>query len=490
MSIKRDTILISAITGLALILRLWQINSDLWLDEIITIVRYMRLSPFEALLTFHSANQHLLNSVLGSISIHVFGESVWAVRLSALLFGVATIPAFFLLARLVTERREAIVATLFLTLSYHHVWFTQNARGYSGMIFFTVLSTFFLIRWLGGPEKAGRRDLLWFSLSGVLGMMSLLSFAFIPVGQFLIALIQLLKSRNWSALRLLISSGVLMVALTLLGYAATIPSIRSYFLGDSEDNFLGGSGGISQNLASFSSQLEAGWKMLLDGLIIALPAMAIPALLIGVVIALTGWVSYLQRMRFIAWILVLPSLFNILLLAQLNWIVFPRSFLYILPFGILVLVRGAFVMSDWAVRRSGSPGWGVHVLPVLMLIACAVTLPFNYKYPKQNYTGSLAYTRALAGPDDVIAVVGYLEYGYRYLYDPELVFPQSVQELEALRGPDHRLWVLNSFTMDMKMRLPDIRDYLKQEFQLEQVFPGTLGDGNVYLRVSPEQAEP
>ena len=97
MSIKRDTILISAITGLALILRLWQINSDLWLDEIITIVRYMRLSPFEALLTFHSANQHLLNSVLGSISIHVFGESVWAVRLSALLFGVATIPAFFLL---------------------------------------------------------------------------------------------------------------------------------------------------------------------------------------------------------------------------------------------------------------------------------------------------------------------------------------------------------------------------------------------------------
>lgn len=482
MSIERDTVLIAVITGLALILRLWQINSDLWMDEIITIVQYMRQSPFEASTTFNSANQHLLNSVLGSVSIHVFGESIWAVRLSALLFGVATIPAFFFLARLVTERREAIVATLFLTLSYHHVWFTQNARGYSGMIFFTVLSTFFLIRWLGDPGKAGRRDLLWFSISGVLGMMSLLSFAFVPAGQFLIALIQLVKSRNWPALRLLISSGVLMVVLTLLGYAATIPAIRAYFLGDPGERY--------QDLASFSPLLEAGWKMLLNGLIIALPAMAIPALLTGMVIALTGWVSYLQRMRFIAWMLVLPSFFNILLLAQLNWIVYPRSFLYILPFGILILVRGAFVMSGWVVRRTGSPGWGVYALPVLMLIACAVILPFNYKYPKQDYTGSLAYTRALAGPDDVIAVVGYLEYGYRNFYDSELVFPQSVQELEALRGPDHRLWVLNSFTGDMKMRLPEIRDYLKQEFQLEQVFPGTLGDGNVYLRVSLEQAEP
>ena len=264
MSIKRDTVLIMAFTALALILRLWQINADLWLDEIMTVVQYMRLSPFEASLTFHSANQHLLNSVLGSISIHVFGESVWAVRLSALLFGVATIPVFFLLARLVTERREAIVATLFLTLSYHHVWFSQNARGYSGMVFFTVLSTFFLVRWLGDPNKAGRRDLLWFSLSSVLGMMSLLSYVFVPAGQFLVALIQLVKSRNWSGLRLLVFSGVLIVALTLLGYAATLPAIRAYFLGES-----------TQDLITFSQQLEAGWNMLVAGLTIALPAMAI-----------------------------------------------------------------------------------------------------------------------------------------------------------------------------------------------------------------------
>ncbi len=123
---------------------------------------------------------------------------ILALTAAALLFGVATIPVFFYLARAVTERREAIFATLFLTLSYHHVWFTQNARGYSAMIFFTVLSTLFLVRWLSKPSN-GRRDWFWFSVCGSLGMMAL----FI--------------------------SGVLIVVLTLLGYAATLPAMIDYF---------------------------------------------------------------------------------------------------------------------------------------------------------------------------------------------------------------------------------------------------------------------
>lgn len=87
-------------------------------------------------------------------------------------------------------------------------------------------------------------------------------------------------------------------------------------------------------------------------------------------------------------------------------------------------------------------------------------------------------------------MVGYLDYGYKVYFGPDLAFPTSVEELAALRGPDHRVWVLNSYSKDMRTRLAEIRDYLQQEFQLEQVFPGTLGDGNVYLRVSPLPVEP
>lgn len=480
---KQDLALMAGLTALALVLRLWHINADLWLDEIMTLVEYMRSPPYEAALTYNSANQHLLNSVLGSVSIHTLGESTWTIRLPALFFGVATIPVFFLLAREVTERREAVFATLFLTLSYHHVWFSQNARGYSGMIFFTVLSTLFLVRWLSDSNDGGRRNLLWYSISGALGMMSLLNFAFVLSGQFLVALYQLVESRRWSRIRLLIVSGVMIVVLTLLGYAATLPAINDYFYG-------GGDGTTWQDLKSFSTQLEAGWAMLIAGLTIALPMLAVPALIFAAAIAISGWFSYLKSMRFIALMLVVPAAFNMALLAQLNWIVFPRSFLYIMPFGILIIIRGAFVLGEWLVLRFGKFNWAVFVLPVLMILGSLVILPHNYRYPKQNSTGSLAYAQAQAAPDDVIAVVGYLDYGYRFYFNPDLAFPRSVEELEALRGPDHRVWVLNSYSQDMQKRLPEIRSYLQQEFQLEQTFPGTLGDGDVYLRVSRLPTEP
>lgn len=476
MSTDRDTVLVLALTAVALLLRVWGINTDLWLDEIVTVVSYMRLSPLETLSTFHSANQHALNSVLGSISIRVLGESAWAVRLPVLLFGVATVPVFFALAREVTERREAIFATLFLTMSYHHVWFSQNARGYSGMIFFTVLSSLFLVRWLCNGTTRDRRDWLWFSLCSGLGMLSLLNYAFVIAGQFLAVLIMFAGERNWSRLPVLVGSGVLIVALTVLGYAAMLPDMIGYFSG-------GGAEMGWQNPLAFA-------RVVVSGLTSTLPAMALPALVAGGIIAVTGWISYLKHQRIIALMLVLPVVLNVAALVLLDFGAYPRSFLYILPFGVLILMRGAFALGGWVVRHFRTIELAGYVLPLLLLAGSLVMLPYNYRYPKQDYSGSLAYAREQAAPDDVIAAVGYLATGYRVYYAPDLAFPKNAEALDALRGPRHRVWVLYSFTRDMRRHFPDIQDYIDTEFQLQHVFPGTLGDGNVYLTASPAATNP
>jgi 4-amino-4-deoxy-L-arabinose transferase-like glycosyltransferase len=471
LSARDDRAFILWLTGVALLLRLWGINQDLWLDEIATLVGNMRLSPLETAATFNSANQHLLNSVTGSISIRIFGESTWAVRLPALLFGVATIPVFFMLARAVTNRAEAIFATLFLTISYHHVWFSQNARGYSAMIFFTVLSTLLLVRWLENRNTRERKNLWWFSLCGALGMMSLLNYAFVLMGQFLMALVTVGASQNHSRIPILLVSGALIVVLTLLGYAAALPAMVEYFSGGGE---------------------QMGWKNPVEfalvfarGLTGALPATAMLALSAAGIVAAAGWLSYLKRQRMIALMLVLPPLFNIIALAILDFGAYPRSFLYIMPFGILVLIRGAFVLSAWTGRLFRFAGSTGYVLPVLLLLVSALMLPHNYRYPKQNYTGALAYTRAQAAPGDVIVAVGYLASGYRKYYAPDLDFPESASALDDLRGQGHRVWVLYSFTRDMRRHFPDIQDYIEKEFQMQRVFPGTLGDGTVYLTASP-----
>lgn len=468
---RSDRVFILGLTVIALLLRFWGINQDLWLDEIATLVGNMRMSPLETAATFNSANQHLLNSVTGSISIRIFGESAWAVRLPALLFGVATIPVFFVLARAVTKRAEAILAALFLTISYHHVWFSQNARGYSAMIFFAVLSTLLLIRWLKNSNGREHKDLWWFSLCGALGMMSLLNYAFVLVGQFLVALVTILTTGERSRTPILLISGVLVATLTLLGYAAALPAMIKYFTGGGEQ--MGW-----QSPLEFVSVFAQGFSN-------ALPATARPAFVAVGIVALTGWLSYLRRQRIIALMLVLPVLFNILALAVLDFGAYPRSFLYILPFGTLILMRGAISLGAWTGRffRIRTPT--DYVLPALLLLVSALMLPNNYRYPKQNYTGALAYTRAQATPGDIIVSVGYLASGYRSYYAPDLAFPENAEALDGLRGQGHRVWVLYSFTRDMRRHFPDIQDYIEKEFHLQRRFPGTLGDGTVYVAVSP-----
>jgi len=471
---RSDHAAMAGLTLLALLLRAWGLDSDLWLDEVMTL-EYMRTPPLESASTFHAANQHLLNSVLGSISIRILGEQAWSVRLPAMLFGVATVPVFFALARRVTSRREALFASLLLTLSYHHVWFSQNARGYAGMIFFTTLSTLLLLR---GLERRRWSDWSWFGACGGLGMLCLLNYAFVLAGQFLGAAIDAVGRRQWRALCGLAGSGVLAVVVTLLGYAAILPAMVDYFTG---------------------GHAELGWRDPLGlarefagGLTAALPALALPALLGAGLIAGVGWHSYLGQRRIVAFMRVLPAAFNGLALAVLEFGAYPRSFLYVLPFGILVAVRGAFVLGETARRALPSlrdARWVVYVLPVLILAGALVMLPYNYLHPKQDYSGALAYARSESRPGDVIAAVGHLAAGYRSYHARDLAFPASAEELAALAEPGRRVWVLYSFTRDMRRQFPDIRDHLEQHFERRRVFPGTLGDGDVYVVVS-EDPEP
>src|SRR5690606_19936697 len=66
-------------------------------------------------------------------------------RVPAVVFGVLCIPMLFLLADRVTSRVEAWMASLLLTVSYHHIWFSQNARAYTGLLFFAMLTTWLFL---------------------------------------------------------------------------------------------------------------------------------------------------------------------------------------------------------------------------------------------------------------------------------------------------------------------------------------------------------
>ena len=108
------------------VLRIYRLDSGLWFDEIRTVISSVRSPLLEIVTHYPSNNDHLLYSVLAHLSISVFGEQPWSLRLPAAVFGIASIPMLYLLGRTVTSRFDALMAAMMLTFSYHHIWFWSS----------------------------------------------------------------------------------------------------------------------------------------------------------------------------------------------------------------------------------------------------------------------------------------------------------------------------------------------------------------------------
>jgi mannosyltransferase len=147
-----DWLWLVGILGLALVLRAIKLDAGLWFDEIVTLVNYVRLPTRELLTTYTTFNNHILFSLEAQASIALLGESPWSLRLPALIFGVASVGALWWLARLVATPWEAHLSALLMAVSYHHVWFSQNARGYTGLLFWCLLGTIIFLSNMRRPS--------------------------------------------------------------------------------------------------------------------------------------------------------------------------------------------------------------------------------------------------------------------------------------------------------------------------------------------------
>src|SRR5580700_10778271 len=93
---------LAVLTILAAVLRTISLNRGLWLDEITFLVVTVRQPLARIITVFPGDTQHPLYSVLARLSILTFGEHVWSLRLPAVVFGVASVPALYFLAASIT----------------------------------------------------------------------------------------------------------------------------------------------------------------------------------------------------------------------------------------------------------------------------------------------------------------------------------------------------------------------------------------------------
>jgi hypothetical protein len=469
--LKVNQSLLTAILLVALSLRLYGIGYGLWYDEISAYVTYMQMPFAKILTTFDSENNHVLFTLLARASYGLFGGQTWAIRIPAVLFGVACIWALYLLGREVGSQREALLSAALLAFSYHHIWFSQNARGYTGLLFWTLLASWSLLRAL---NKNLPKWWLVYAICAAFGVYTHITMLFIVTGHFIIFATSLISRRRgiWSEWVTGIFIGFCTAAFfTLLLYSPILPQVFSII-------------GQQTNVASWNSPL---WTLLelVRGMRAGFVSIAFVIgafLLIG-----AGLFSFVHKKPAIIGLLILPALIGSIVVIGMGHPLWPRFFFFVMGFGVLIIVRGTFVVGQAMGRLLK---YGPHrtvligtSLSCLLIAASAISIPRVYA-PKQDFKGALAYIEEQRKPGDAIITVGLTRFPYKSFYRTDWEEVETEEKLDAIRRRSDRTLLLYTFPSHVQAEYPDVMSSIERNFTLMRQFHGTLNGGTIYVCVS------
>jgi mannosyltransferase len=172
---------LALIFGIGASLRLYGLEfQSLWQDEGLQyyVATHNSIGElFRQRLSFHPPLSFMVN--------HCFlllGDSDFLVRLPSALFGIASLPVLYLLARDLTSRQAAIFSVFVLALSPFHIWYSQEGRMYSQLMFFSLLSSVLLLQAL---RRAKASWWIYYTVVSAAGMYTHVFMGFTLAAHFL-----------------------------------------------------------------------------------------------------------------------------------------------------------------------------------------------------------------------------------------------------------------------------------------------------------------
>jgi len=468
------------LTILALVLRLWNLNSAPWIDEVLTLVDFARLPLNEIVITFPSQNQHMLYSIAARGAFLLFGESTWALRLPAVLFGLGSIWALFFFARKVASDRAALLACLLMAVSYHHVWFSQNARGYTGLLMTTLLATW---AWLEALERDEWKWWLLYIAAVVTGMWIHMTMAFVVAAHGIVYLFFLAWPRIAGGDRSVslerraglkpIAAWLLSCTVTLQLYALSLPEFLRTGLHEDSKN---------------SEWTNPLWVLTESIQNLSIGFAGVGVVLVGAAFVLFGWFSIFRRNRRAALLMVLPALLSGGLMLSLGHNLFPRFFFFVMGFGILIVIYGALELPEVAARLIGrldsrkvaARRLGVCFATVMIALSL-FTVPRNYALPKQDFAGAKEYVESQLTPDSKAIAVNLAGDMFAKYYAPEWLTTRDASVLDELEQHNKDVWLVYTMPFEIQAFSPELWNEIQHDYEIVRTFPGTLNGGEVVV---------
>ena len=456
-------------------LRIHSLDSGLWYDEIVTLVDSVRV-PLATIVTHYpSNNDHPFYSVLAHLSIVAFGEHPWSLRLPAVAFGIAALPALYALGASVSSRFEAVSAALLLSVSYHHIWFSQNARGYTILLFCAVLATHLL---LIGLRDDRRSAWVAYGVVSAVGAYTHLTMVLVVLAQASVIAGHILacRGRRPEARHLLNPALGFGVAglITLLLYLPFLFEVQEFF----------GQKSVGARVAT------PGWAIgeTIRGLQLGYATGG--GIVLGSLLFLAGCWSYLRERPTVLALFLLPGGVLFVVAVLLKRPTFPRFFFFLAGFALLIVVRGMVVVADYIGRRLAGSLFGggrLRRAPPAVVVAGAtlvslLALPGGFSHPKQDYERALRYVEANVGVNDTVVVAGGgTAFPYQRYYGKSWKRLAGPEDLAGARRQHDNVWLLYTFRRYIEALEPDLMNEIRTHCLPVKTFPGTVGDGSVVV---------
>lgn len=309
-----------------LILRSLLLFQNIDYDEAYTYLVYVSEGYLTSWATYNLPNNHIFHSIMTVLSTSFLGARPEVLRLFPLLFGVLSLPLFYLVLKKFFSNQVALVAALISWSSFPFIFYSAQSRGYSSQVFFLYLSLYFFL---------GFSSSLLQGLSAVCMVLAIFS---IPTTVFVVGifgLVFLLQKQPWKKiLRWGLCTGILTAVLYLpaVVYSLTLGTKSFAFQGkvtwemiaERLERIM-----VFVNPSEWTSLAHIQFVLFILGIVIAMRRSQTRALSLGLLIGL-------------------PSL----IIAYPSALVFERLWIWILPIFFAFIIASIYELINFEARTT------------------------------------------------------------------------------------------------------------------------------------------
>ena len=370
-----ESLLATGIVLLGLLLRIFYLDQPMRFDESATFLNYVN-KHWSLVFNYTAPNNQVLNTILIKLSTKLWGGHPFVIRLPALAFGVACIPLIYLVCKKLGS--GGYIAALILAVHPYCILFSTNARGYSAIVFFTLL---FLLVAVQATKQFNRSAIFKLALIGSLGLLSIPIMLFPLCGLTLWLALQLVKngtSPRKVLYQFLLPFVLLGIAMSLVFYAPVVwVTMRHY------DSLAQGLGMLVNNEFVKATDSEFFFRTIrahvTNAISIYRKDIPTPALFLFFLLITAGfWADYRERSFRVTQLVLLVVISTVIVFLLKHQMPYPRTWIFFIPIFAIAADRG-FTFLTQALRQNANAF-------VLVLALLCVNESFHLMAKKSVHT--------------------------------------------------------------------------------------------------------